>query len=111
MQLKFKKVNTALIVRIEGELDHHMAVEIRDKIDREISKHAVRNLIFDFEKLNFMDSSGIGVILGRYKLIQRMEGKACLVHLNPQVTRIIHVSGIHKIIPVYSSINEALKEL
>ena len=111
MQIKFKKMNRQLVVKLEGELDHHTSIEIREKIDREINKSPIKDLIFDFEKLSFMDSSGIGVIIGRYKLIQKRNGKTGLVNANPQVMRIIHISGLHKIIPVFGSVNDALAQM
>ncbi len=94
-----------------GELDHHAANVIRDKIDREITKTSAKNLIFDLKQLTFMDSSGIGVMLGRYKLIQKLDGKACLVHLSPQVSRIVNLSGMHKIIPAYNNLHQALEKM
>jgi stage II sporulation protein AA (anti-sigma F factor antagonist) len=111
LQVSFQTINRTLIARIEGELDHHTSVEIREKIDREINKNQIKNLIFDFEKLNFMDSSGIGVIIGRYKYIQKLNGKVYIANLVPQVERVITISGLHKIVPVFNNVQDALKEI
>jgi len=107
LQISFKKANRTLVVSIEGELDHHTATEIREQIDREIHKNNINKLIFDFEKLRFMDSSGIGVIIGRYKHIQGLGGKVAVANLTPQVERIIKISGLHKIIPVFDNVQQA----
>ncbi|NLY43146.1 MAG: anti-sigma F factor antagonist [Clostridiaceae bacterium] len=111
MQVSFKTRNKTLIAEIEGELDHHTSVEIKDKIDKEINRKQYKNLILDFTKLTFMDSSGVGVIIGRYKNIQKRNGKMLIVNPNPQVNRIITISGVHKIVPVFSDMQGALEEI
>ncbi|MGE4284130.1 MAG: anti-sigma F factor antagonist [Clostridia bacterium] len=111
MQISFQMTNRTLIAKIQGELDHHTSVEVREKIDKEINMKQIKNLIFDFEGLSFMDSSGIGVVIGRYKQIQKISGKIGIVGLNPQTDRIINISGLHKIIPVYNNLNDAIKEM
>ena len=67
MQLQFEVIADTLVVKFDGELDHHVAKNIRTKIDEIIDQQGVRNLIFDLNNMKFMDSSGIGVIIGRYK--------------------------------------------
>lgn len=111
MQVKFSTKGTTLIVNISGELDHHYAEYVRQKIDNEIIKTTIRNLIFDFTGLGFMDSSGIGVIAGRYRNIQKLDGKAAIVSNNQQINRILEMSGIFKIMPVYSSLDLAVSSL
>ena len=111
MEVTFRKEGKTLIIDMIGELDHHASSIIRDKIDREISRTSTKNLIFDLKGLTFMDSSGIGVMLGRYKLIRKLDGKACLIHLNAQVSRIVNLSGMHKIIPTYNHLQEALEKM
>ena len=65
-----------------------------------ICKSEVRNLIFDFSDTEFMDSSGIGIILGRYKKITCFHGKVYAIHVNMQIRKILHMSGLQKIIEV-----------
>lgn len=111
MQVKLSKKGTTLIAGIIGELDHHSAEYIRQKIDNEMTKATTRNIIFDFTKLGFMDSSGIGVLMGRYRIIQKMGGRAVIVNADVQIQRILEMSGILKIIPVYTSVDAAVDEL
>lgn len=111
MQVKFNTKGTTLVVNILGELDHHSAEYVRQKIDSEIIKATTRNLIFDFTKLEFMDSSGIGVIAGRYRNIKKLEGNAAIVSSNKQINRILEMSGIYKIMPVYNSLDLAISSL
>lgn len=111
MTIKFKNKGTVLIIKMPGELDHHSAEYVRRKIDNEIIKSTTKNILFDFTSSSFMDSSGIGVIMGRYKNIQKVNGKAAIVGAGPQVRRILEMSGILKIIPIYKSIDEAISNL
>jgi stage II sporulation protein AA (anti-sigma F factor antagonist) len=108
LQLKLNNKGTTLIVSIIGELDHHAAELLRQKVDGEIIKSINKNIVFDFTKVSFMDSSGIGVILGRYKNILNLRGKAAIVNANPQIIKIFEMSGILKIIPVYDNIDTAV---
>lgn len=108
MQIKFTNKATTLIASITGELDHHSAEYIRQKIDTEMIKATTKNIIFDFSKVNFMDSSGIGVIMGRYKNIQKLNGGTAIVNASTQIKRIFEMSGLLKIIPVYDTMDEAL---
>lgn len=110
MKAKYNKRGKTLIASISGELDQHYASEVRHDLDAKISG-GCKDLVFDFSGLEFMDSSGIGVIVGRYKAIKSMGGKVRIANINPQVSRIIKLSGIEKIIPVYDSVNSALSSL
>jgi len=111
LQIKFYNRGTTLIASIAGELDHHSAEYIRQKIDNEMIKSTNKNIIFDFSSLSFMDSSGIGVIMGRYKYVQRLNGKIAIVNTNVQIDRILEMAGIKKIIPVYDKIDAAIGAL
>lgn len=101
--------NTLLVVT-EGELDHHLATKIRREIDAAISADT-RNIIFDFSGLTFMDSSGIGMIMGRYKKSQKYGGKVIVAAPKPQVKRILEISGLLNIITLEPSVKKALKRM
>lgn len=89
-----------LKVNFDGEIDHHTCLEISKKTDEAIRKYLPKEVIFDFEKVNFMDSSGIGMLLGRYKQLIRFGGVAKMQNLNSEMNRIFKMSGILKIIPL-----------
>lgn len=108
MQVKFSNKGTILVVSIIGELDHHSAEYLRQKVDGEMIKSTTKNIIFDFSKVSFMDSSGIGTIIGRYKNIQKLNGKAVVSGVNSQIKRIFEMAGMLKIIPVCDNIDEAI---
>ena len=88
-----------LVVSFNGEIDHHSCLETAIKTDDVIRKYLPKEVIFDFEKVSFMDSSGIGMLLGRYKQLIRFGGKAKMKNLNNDMKRIFTMSGIFKIIP------------
>jgi stage II sporulation protein AA (anti-sigma F factor antagonist) len=89
-----------LIVKLKGELDHHFATEFRGKIDERLNSGQVKNLIFDMEKLDFIDSSAIGFIIGRYKIVKKNNGKLEITNASHKIRRILDMSGIGKIINI-----------
>ncbi|GAA0084530.1 anti-sigma F factor antagonist [Clostridium sp. CTA-7] len=108
MYLKFDKKEDKLIVSLMGELDHHSAEEVRVKIDDRIDRDNIKKVILNFNGVTFMDSSGIGVVIGRYKKMQNRNGKLCVVEINRTVNKVFEISGMYKIIDIYSNLNEAV---
>ena len=100
-----------LIDFMATELDHHIASEVRETIDDILISKQVKNIIFNFKNINFMDSSGIGVIIGRYKKISSEGGKVFVVNVNPRVKKIFDLSGMNKIINIYDTYEEAVSSL
>lgn len=98
-----------LIVRVEGELDMHGADKFRQTIDNALETSGVKHILFNLEAVKFIDSSGLGVILGRYKKINAAGGKVLATNIQPQVVRIFELSGLLKIIKLYNSEAEALE--
>lgn len=82
---------TALLT---GEIDHHGAGKLRDSIDETLRRTCPRLLVMDFGGVEFMDSSGIGIVLGRYRLMQDMGGKLALRNLPPHIRKVMQVAGI-----------------
>lgn len=89
-----------LIIRMNAELDHHLAEEMRQVIDDVIDKRGVMHIVFDFTKVDFMDSAGIGLIMGRYKRVMD-KGDITIVGVRESVKRILLISGLHKIVNIY----------
>lgn len=87
-----------LVVGLDGELDHFCAQAVRRDLDSQISDPSIRQLILDFSGLTFMDSSGIGVILGRYRLLRERGGSVAVIHMSQHVSRIFHMSGLDRVI-------------
>ncbi len=98
-----------LIIKLSEELDHHNAVSIREKADKLIDRNNIKHIIFDFSGAGFMDSAGIGVIMGRYKKVIFIGGKIAVANVSTAVDRIFRLSGLYKIIEKYDSVEAALK--
>lgn len=96
----FQVVDQCLVVRLPEEIDHHRAGYICEQADRYIVKEKVNHVVFDFEKTRFMDSSGIGIIMGRYKKISCFGGKVYVIHTDRQVKRILYLSGLYKYVEI-----------
>lgn len=97
---EYDKKIQQLTVRLTEEIDQHCADKIRREIDNEIERYSPRKVIFDFNNISFMDSSGIGMVLGRFKLIKMLDGNLELINLNKNMKRIFDMSGVSKIIKV-----------
>lgn len=111
MQILFTTQERNLIVKIEGEVDYHTSVELRERVDREYQRRRALNIIFDFSQIHFMDSSGIGVLMGRYRNVMILGGNVALYGVGDQVDRVLALSGIYKIIKNYDTIDEAIVNL
>lgn len=98
MNITIEKLGSTLVVKLDGELDQSCASSVRERIDNEIASGGISNLIMDFENVGFMDSSGIGVLVGRYKLIKAMDGKMLVIRTKPQVDKVLELSGIKSLI-------------
>ena len=98
-----------LIISLNAELDHHLADEMREVIDEIIDERGVNRVIIDFSKVGFMDSAGIGLIMGRYKKI-RDNGDISVVGANESIKRILLISGLHKIVYIYDNFYDAVKK-
>ena len=99
--VNYQVEENCLTIFLPGELDHHNAEEIRKAADKLIEEKQIKCVIFDFQETNFMDSSGIGVIMGRYKMVYLLGGEVWAVHANARMKKILTMSGVTKIIQMY----------
>ena len=106
MDVKCTQRNGNLVVKIAGEIDHHSAEKIRNTAESEFYKSGAKNMVFDFAQVGFMDSSGIGMIIGRYKELKKTGGKVFAINIGPEIGRIFAMSGLKKIIPCYESLDD-----
>ncbi len=97
---------STLILHISEELDHHMAMQVSRTVDTQIEKGNLRRLIFDFSGMTFMDSSGIGMVMGRYRKMSYLGGQTYVTGIGEGVDRIFSMSGIYRIIPKYQEETE-----
>ena len=108
MHLKFQVTDDILIASAFGELDHHSAVAVRDKIDEKMESFSCRHLIFDFEQVTFMDSSGIGVVLGRYNKVMKKGGRIFLAGCSAFVEKILYMAGIFTVVDRQRTVEDAM---
>lgn len=106
MDTSYEIENDFLIIRLPKELDHHSAHDIKIRSDQEFNKGSFKNIIFDFHRTSFMDSSGIGVIMGRYKKVKDVGGIVGVMNINGAICRIMEISGLYKIVENYGNINQ-----
>lgn len=98
----FQIIDNCLMVRMPEEVDHHLASYISKNADQFIMEEQVEHVVFDFEDTRFMDSSGIGIIMGRYRKIACFGGRVYAIHADRQIRRILALSGLTKIVEVLS---------
>lgn len=98
MQILYKSEKDVLTVYLGGDIDHHTSREIRESIDGEIYKLMPKTLRLDFRDVHFMDSSGVGLVMGRYKTALVYGCRVTVANMPPKVKRIMQMSGLNKII-------------
>ena len=100
MNCEFIREGELLTLKPRGDIDHHLSSNIRDEIDYYIYKYGIKDILFDFANVNFMDSSGVGLIMGRYKKIKLIGGCIAVTNLRPGVERIFQISGLYKLVEI-----------
>lgn len=103
MECRYKLGNGCMTIVMPKEVDHHCAEQIKKEADLLISAYRVKRLVFDFYETEFMDSSGIGVIIGRCKNMGFAGGEVEAAHLSPRIQKIFVVSGLHKLVRLRDS--------
>ena len=96
--LFYEKNRGTLTVRLSGELDQRCAGEVRRQLDELLLDPRVKRLVLDLSELTFMDSSGIGLVIGRYKRLRQRGGTVAVVRADAQVNRIFEMAGLYQII-------------
>ena len=100
MESIYNEQDKHLLIKITEEIDEYSVQKIRRRIDYEIERYIPKKVIFDFDSVTFMDSAGIGLVIGRYKIANMLGAKVEITNLNHTVKKIFEMSGILKLIPV-----------
>ena len=100
------RADGALRITLEGEIDHHSAVNIRGRIDAQIEGLHPQKTVMDLSGIEFMDSSGLGLIMGRYALMQKLGGAFAVKNPNPRIVKIFELAGLEKIVSIERSESE-----
>jgi len=102
MIVKTKIINDTLYIVLIGELDESTAGYTRTIMDESIKNNTYSNVVFELEDLEFMDSTGIGVLIGRYKLLKKMDKSTYISNPSSTIEKIFKMSGIYEIMPKIS---------
>lgn len=111
MQIEFEMTDDILIANLDGELDHHTSSLVREEIDKTVDAFHSKHLIFNFKKVTFMDSSGIGVIMGRYNKISQLGGRLVVTGYNEYIDRILDMAGIYTIADRVDTVEESIVKI
>ena len=97
----------SLVVLVEGELDHHLAALLRARIDPVLAREGICDIIYDFGGTEFMDSSGIGMIMGRHRQVAYLGGRTAVCNVGRAMDRLLRMSGLYRIVEKFDSREEA----
>ncbi len=111
VNVRTKRVGGVLVASLQGELDDHSADAVRKALDRELDAMSPPRLVLDLEGVTFMDSSGLGVILGRYRKISERGGQMRIASVPAQIHKLFAISGLHKVMHVHAKQGEAVRAL
>ena len=99
-QVVYESKGETLVVRVGGEIDHHSAVSVRTGIDARIEEERPAKLLLELSAVDFMDSSGLGLIMGRYALVQKYGGGFAVLDPSAAVLKIIRLAGMERMITI-----------
>lgn len=111
-QKEFYEVNgETLIVHLPEELDHHTVERIREGTDQLFLSKRIRDVVFDYGNTSFMDSSGIGLVMGRYREVRYLKGDIFITCVNRKVSRILEISGLYRVAKRTDHVEDALEQI
>ena len=111
MEITWKTLDHILMVKINGDIDHHTCEILRQQVDQALENTNSRSILFSFAQVSFMDSSGIGVLIGRYKLVQRLGGRIAVACPSDRIREIFRLSALDKLFPFFETEEAALADL
>lgn len=101
--IEYERVGDTLFLRLPTEVDHHSSAKIRELTEKYLQESAVCRIVFDFANTTFMDSSGVGMIMGRYKRMRDRRGEVCICHAGYQIQRILRIAGMDRMLPEWKT--------
>ena len=111
MRIDVERVGDTLLARVDGDLDLSTAAAFRETIDRSLDGAGAKHLVLNMSSLTFVDSSGLGAILGRYRRVSERGGRLVAADVPTNISRLLALSGLQKIITTYPTEAEALRSL
>lgn len=107
----FEVKGETLIINLPDELDHHTAGIIREQTDSYFVCKKIRDVVFNYENTYFMDSSGIGLVMGRYREVRYLKGDIYIVGINDKISRILEISGLYRVAKKEENVEKALVDI
>lgn len=104
MSVTFDINDESIIAYLNGEIDHHSAKEIREAIDHAAERTTPKQLVLDFKNVTFMDSSGIGLVMGRYKLMSSLGGEVVVTNVSAHIKKVMKISGLDRLAKIKDGI-------
>lgn len=104
----YEAKNQTLVIHLPKQLDHHNSMNLKYETDLLMAENYITRIVFDFSETEFMDSSGIGILMTRYKQMRASRGKTAFYGAGPQVTRVLKIAGIMELMSRYETEDEAL---
>lgn len=98
MTVKVEEKDGVVVAWLSGELDHHAADDVRRQLDTALYRREPRKVVLDMSRLTFMDSAGIGVVLGRYRKVKESGGRMSVRGLNGRMDRILMLAGVYSVV-------------
>jgi len=111
IQINVSVEDTIMFVNLAGELDQSTTEQVKFKLTTSLAVHEVKHILFNLKALTFMDSSGIGLILGRYNQIKALGGKVFVLGMNETVKKVFHLAGLNQILTVIDDEQEMVRTL
>ena len=111
MEISVIPKHRMVLVRVSGEIDHHTAENIRKSLEREIRRSSAINIAMDFSRVTFMDSSGIGMIIGRYKTVKALGGDLIVFDVGESIKRIFEMSGLSSLIIITDTLQRGISRM
>lgn len=108
MPVKSRFERGVLVISLQGDLDHHGVEQIRDKIESQLEQTHYQGLVMSFRNIDFMDSSGLGLILGRLRSVSQHGGHMALCEVSLSLRKLFEMSGLLKVLPVYDAEDTAV---
>lgn len=111
MECTFIMKYRMIVIKVYGEIDHHTAGGIRKKLEQELRRTGAVNIALDFGNVTFMDSSGIGVIIGRYKTVKALGGNIIIYDVSEQVERLLSMAGIRDLVIMSDTLQSGIRKM
>ena len=97
MSVEIRTNGETVTAYLSGELDHHSAKEMREAIDNAVELNMPSKLVLNFKNVSFMDSSGIGLVMGRYRILSRTGAELNITGTSPQIYKVMKLAGIERL--------------